>query len=141
MEWKRKSWQNVYTDNMTSFLTTFVLHHFQIYIFSFLQRKLAIIRFQVRKQVLHHGHKVDLTFVFEIQREQLQRKTHPSRNGQTVFLFRRIAKNVIFDRRQNSTRWQGGYTQEAFLIQCVFLIEVSMNILFCSTRRLKRTLA
>lgn len=65
---------------MTSFLTTFVLHHFQIYIFSFLQRTFAITRFQVRKQVLHHGHKVGLTFVIEIQREQLQRKTHPSPN-------------------------------------------------------------
>lgn len=56
LEWKIRSSQNVYTDNMTSFLTTFVLHHFQIYIFSFLQKTFAIIRFQVRKQVFHHGH-------------------------------------------------------------------------------------
>lgn len=41
----------------------------------------------------------------------------------------------------NSTRWQGGYAQEALLIQCGLLIEVSVHILFCWTKRLRRTSA
>lgn len=129
LAWKKKFAKRLY-DDMTSFLTISVLHHFQICNFSFSAKDVCHNSLlSVKIGSLHNGHKIGLNFAVEIQRKQIQRKTSIAELVNHL-LVRRTGKMWHLKDVNKSTRWQSGYAQEAVLVQCIFLIEVSGNILF-----------